>query len=157
MADDLRTRVGAMLAEHHVMTLATHGREGPWAAAVFYAAQDLRLYFLSSPRSRHALQLAESAEVAATVQHDYDDWPAIRGLQIAGRAIPVPDAEVAGVRALYEQRFPLIGSGAGLPQAILRALDRIRWYRLEPTDIHLIDNRLGFGHREHLRCDGGAA
>jgi hypothetical protein len=157
MADDLRERVRALLAEHHVMTLATHGRDGPWAAAVFYAAQDLRLYFLSSPRSRHALQLAESPQVAATIQHDYADWPAIRGLQIAGRATPVPEPDVASVRALYEQRYPLIGAGGGMPQAILRALDRIRWYLLEPTDIHLIDNRLGFGHREHLRCgaEGG--
>ncbi|MBN8507715.1 MAG: pyridoxamine 5'-phosphate oxidase family protein [Burkholderiales bacterium] len=156
MADDLRARVLALLAEHHVMTLATHGRDGPWAAAVFYAAQGLRLYFLSSPRSRHAQQMAESPQVAATIQHDYDDWPAIRGLQIAGRATPVPEPEAAAVRALYERRYPLIGAGAGLPQAILRALDRIRWYVLEPTDIHLIDNRLGFGHREHLRCGDGA-
>lgn len=156
MSDDLRARVLALLDEHHVMTLATHGHDGPWAAAVFYAAQGLRLYFLSSPRSCHARQLAESPQVAATIQRDYDDWPAIRGLQIAGRASPVPDGAVDDVRALYARRFPRIGAGAGMPQAILRALDRIRWYVLEPSDIHLIDNRLGFGHREQLRCDGEA-
>jgi hypothetical protein len=66
----------------------------------------------------------------------------------------VPEPEVADVRALYQQRHPLIGAGAGMPQAILRALDRIRGYVLEPTDIHPIDNQLGFGHRKHLRCGG---
>lgn len=156
MADDLRERVQALLAEHHVMTLATQGREGPWAAAVFYAAQGLDLYFLSSPRSRHARQLSESPQVAATIQRDYDDWPEIRGLQIAGRVRPVAESDLARARALYERRYPRLGGAGGLPQAVLSALDRIRWYVLVPSDIHLIDNRLGFAHREHLRCGADA-
>ena len=38
---------------------------------------------------------------------------------------------------------------------ILEALDRIRWYEFAPDDIHLIDNTLGFGHREHLSPSSG--
>lgn len=153
MSAALRARVLALLAEHHVMTLASHGDDGPWAAAVFYAAQGLRLSFVSSPRSRHARQLERSPQVAATIQHDYADWPSIRGLQIAGRVQPVAPAELAAVRECYAQRYPLARAGGGAPEAILRAFERIRWYELVPSDIHLIDNRLGFGHREHLRCD----
>jgi len=37
-----------------------------------------------------------------------------------------------------------------VPRKILEALDRIRWYELVPEDIHLIDNTLGFAHRELL-------
>ena len=37
MSANLPPEVAAYLAGHHVMTLATHGPEGPWAAAVFYA------------------------------------------------------------------------------------------------------------------------
>ena len=78
----LRERVLEQLAEHHVLTLATAGPEGPWAAAVFYAHDGLTLYFLSSPNSRHSLNIADGAEVAATIQRDYDDWPGIHGLQL---------------------------------------------------------------------------
>ena len=96
MSPPLKARVLALLGEHHVMTLASVGADGPWAAAVFYAHDDLRLYFLSAPTSRHAVNLAAE------------------------------------------------------PRAIMEALNRIRWYEFVPDDIHLIDNTLGFGHREHL-------
>ncbi|MEZ5615380.1 MAG: pyridoxamine 5'-phosphate oxidase family protein [Rhodocyclaceae bacterium] len=150
MSAALRDRVLALLGEHHVMTLATVGADGPWAAAVFYAHEDLRLYFLSAPNTRHAENLARDPRVAATIQRDYDDWPGIRGLQISGTVRAVAADDEARVRALYQQRYPLIAGGAGVPRKILEALDRIRWYALVPDDIHLIDNTLGFAHREHL-------
>jgi uncharacterized protein YhbP (UPF0306 family) len=146
----LRERVLEQLAEHHVLTLATAGPEGPWAAAVFYAHDGLTLYFLSSPNSRHSLNIADGAEVAATIQRDYDDWPGIHGLQLCGRAEPVPANDVAIVRERYGKRFPVVGLAARAPAAIVRALDRIRWYALYPRSIWVVDNRLGFGHREQL-------
>jgi uncharacterized protein YhbP (UPF0306 family) len=146
----LRERVLEQLADHHVMTVATIGPEGPWAAAVFYAHDDLTLYFLSSPTSRHSLNIASGADVAVTIQRDYNDWPGIRGLQLRGRAEPVPTKDEAIVRSLYGSRFPIVGLAAKAPATIVRALDRIRWYALSPRSICLIDNRLGFGHREQL-------
>lgn len=150
MGASLRERVLALLGEHHVMTLSTIGADGPWAAAVFYAHEDLRLYFLSAPSTRHAQHLAADPRAAATIQRDYDDWPGIRGLQIAGTVRTVAPEDEARVRALYQSRYPLIGGGAGVPRKILEALDKIRWYEFVPDDIHLIDNTLGFAHREHL-------
>ena len=150
MGASLRERVLALLGEHHVMTLATVGADGSWAAAVFYAHEDLRLYFLSSPTSRHAENLARDPRAAATIQRDYDDWPGIRGLQLAGTVRAVAREDEARVRALYQEHYPLIGGGAGVPRKLLEALDKIRWYEFVPKDIHLIDNTLGFAHREHL-------
>ncbi|CAG1005021.1 hypothetical protein BURK2_03347 [Burkholderiales bacterium] len=153
MTAPLRDRILTFLAEHHVMTLATVGPDGPWAAAVFYAAEDLSLYFLSAPSTRHAQHLAAHPHVAVTIQRDYDDWPGIRGLQLVGEVRLVESRDQARVRALYQRRFPLIGGGAGVPRKILEALDKIRWYEFRPCDIHLIDNRLGFAHREHWSSD----
>ncbi|MCB1892999.1 MAG: pyridoxamine 5'-phosphate oxidase family protein [Rhodocyclaceae bacterium] len=150
MTIPLREKVLAFLGEHHVMTLSTAGPQGPWAAAVFYAHDNLRLYFLSSPTSRHAECLAADPRAAATIQRDYDDWPGIRGLQLTGSVRAVAAADEARVRALYQQRYPLIGGGAGVPRKILEALQKIRWYELVPDDIYLIDNTLGFAHREHM-------
>ncbi len=58
MSDELRTQVIEYLDRHNVMTLATVGPQGPWAAAVFYVHDldvrgGLRLHFLSAPTSRH--------------------------------------------------------------------------------------------------------
>ena len=155
MTETLREKALAFLGEHHVMTLATTGADGPWAAAVFYAHADLRLYFLSSPTSRHAACIAADPRVAATIQRDYDDWPGIRGLQLAGSVRAVAAEDEARVRALYQQRYPLIGGGAGVPRAILEALKKIRWYELVPEEIYLIDNTLGFAHREHFSPSSG--
>jgi uncharacterized protein YhbP (UPF0306 family) len=155
MSTPLRERVLAFLGEHHVMTLATVGRDGPWAAAVFYAHDGLKLYFLSAPSSRHAECLAADPRVAATIQRDYDDWPGIRGLQISGTARAVAPADEARIRTLYQQRYPLVGGGAGVPRAIMEALNKIRWYELVPENVYLIDNTLGFAHREHLSPSSG--
>jgi hypothetical protein len=146
----LRQRVLDELAEHHVLTLATTGPEGLWAAAVFYANDDLNLYFLSAPTSRHAVNIGAGAQVAGTIQRDYDDWPGIRGLQLSGWAEPLATADEAAARRLYGGRFPVVGLAAKAPPAILRALDKVRWYVFRPDALWLIDNRLGFGHREHL-------
>ena len=156
MKAPLRERVLALLSEHHVTTLSSVGSDGPWAAAVFYAHDGLKLYFLSAPTSRHAQHLAADPRVAATIQRDYDDWPGIRGLQLKGTVREVAAEDEARVRALYQQRYPLIGGGAGVPRKILEALDKIRWYELVPEDIYLIDNTLGFAHREHLSPSPGS-
>ncbi|MCP4360184.1 MAG: pyridoxamine 5'-phosphate oxidase, partial [Chloroflexi bacterium] len=75
----LTERTLAYLRDHNVMTLATNGPEGLWAAAVFYVNVDFRLYFLSSPTTRHSLNIAARPAVAATIQEDYGDWLAIKG------------------------------------------------------------------------------
>ncbi len=74
----------AYLASHHVMTLATNGRQGPWAAAVFYANAGFDLVFLSAPATRHARNLAFDPHAAVTVQEDCRDWPDIKGVQLEG-------------------------------------------------------------------------
>ncbi len=146
-ADAVRGRVLAFLAAHSVMTLAT---AEPWAAAVFYVSDGLTLYYLSSPRSRHAQTLATDARVAVTIQDDQDDWRAIRGIQLAGAVEPVASAFEAHVRALYAAKFPVIGSTAAAVAPIVEALKRIRWYRVVPHTVYFVDNTEGFGTRHRL-------
>ncbi len=148
-------RIDAFLDAHHVMTLATVGERGPWAAAVFYAPERTpagrALVFLSSPRSRHAEDLARDPRVAVTIQRDYDDWPEITGVQAEGRVERVDGDSRERLRALYAQRFPRV---ARAPGRVAEALARVHWYRFVPARMYLIDNRLGFGHRDEIDCDG---
>jgi uncharacterized protein len=139
--------VEAFLAAHHVMTLATCRARKPWAAAVFYAADRLALYFVSAPVSRHCADIDASGEAAAAVHAECRDWRDIKGLQIEGEAKRLSGAAARRAARLYAQKFVELASA---PEAIRKALEKGAWYRLSPTRIRLIDNAVAFGHREEL-------
>jgi uncharacterized protein YhbP (UPF0306 family) len=138
------------LEAHNVVTLATTGPEGTWAAAVFYANTGFTLYFLSSPTSRHGRNIGDDAEVAATIQEDYSDWREIKGIQLEGRAKRLEGSERAEAEARFGAKFPRLVSPAVVPSAIARALRLVAWYELEPTRVYFVDNSRGFGNRDEI-------
>ena len=146
--------VAAYLSGHHVMTLATHGAEGPWAAAVFYASDGASLIFLSAPNTRHCRNLAQDSRCAATIQEDYREWSQIKGIQLEGRVVELQDEEEKRAQHLYGEKFPIVGAVTDVPPAIIKALARVRWYRLVPEHFHFIDNSQGFGHRDEIDLSG---
>jgi len=146
---DLRATLLAWLAGHNVLTLATQGSEGPWAAAVYYVNDDFTLYFLSPPTTRHCRNLDRDPRFAATIQKDEADWRRITGVQIEGRASRVDGRESLRAAALYARKFAF-ADPARASGAILAALAKVAWYRLSPDALYLIDNTQGLGHRERL-------
>lgn len=138
------------LRDHHVATLATCGSEGPWAAAVFYVNDGHSLYFLSSPTSRHCRDLGQNQHVAVTIQEDYSDWLEIKGVQIEGVAREISGAEEDMARKLYGEKFPVVGLLAQAPAAIVKALAKVRWYRIVPHRMYFIDNSGGLGNRDEI-------
>ena len=146
----MNEQVLAYLREHRVMTLATHGTAGVWAAAVFYANDGFDLIFLSSPASRHCGNLAENPRIAATIQEDYADWPEIKGVQLEGVAREIGGTREEQARHLYGEKFPIIRRLAQAPVAIARAMGKVRWYEVVPERLYFIDNSAGFGHRDEV-------
>jgi uncharacterized protein len=146
--------VADYLGAHHVMTLATHGVEGPWASAVFYANDGASLIFLSAPGTRHCRNLAQDSRCAATIQEDCNDWKRIKGIQLEGRVVQLQGDEEKRARHLYGEKFPIVGAAAVIPPAIVEALARVRWFRLTPERLHFIDNSKGFGHRDEIDLSG---
>lgn len=136
------------------MTLATHGAEGPWASAVFYANAGASLIFLSAPNTRHCRNLAQDSRCAATIQEDCDDWKQIKGIQLEGRVIELQGEEEKRARHLYGEKFPIVGVAAGVPSVIVKALARVRWFSLVPAHLYFIDNSKGFGHRDEIDLSG---
>ena len=153
----LRARVLEYLRAHHVMTLATHGGAGPWAAAVFYVNEGLTLYWLSAPTSRHSLDLGRNPQVAVTVHEDYTDWPQIKGVQIEGVAAEIAGDEAERARALYGGKYPVIGNLSQTPASIVVALAKASWYKLVPERLLFIDNSVAFGYREQLDPDAASS
>ncbi|HEU4351391.1 MAG TPA: pyridoxamine 5'-phosphate oxidase family protein [Burkholderiales bacterium] len=139
----MREKALSYLAAHNVMTLAT---KSVWAAAVFYASEGFDLYFVSSPRSRHARDLAEDPRVAAAIHEDYRDWRAIRGIQLSGTAERLGGAARAAALACYRQKFPFLE----IETTLLEVLGKIACYRVMPTEMHFLDNNLGFGARARV-------
>lgn len=140
------------MAGHHVVTLATHGPLGIWAAAVFYANEGFNLYFLSAGHTRHAQNIAASPRVAATIQADYTDWTEIKGIQLEGTVRLLAGQERVDGFSLYAKRFGFLNQPVSAVEA---ALSRVNWYRLTPSRLYFVDNSRGFGHRDEIDLPDG--
>jgi uncharacterized protein YhbP (UPF0306 family) len=153
MAEELKRQILDYLQTHNTMTLATCAADVPWAATVFYASEELNLYFFSAPDSRHCTNLALNPQVAVTVQEDYRDWRAIKGVQLEGTATLVDSVlQKAAAMAVYARKYPDIiklfaDPGSGL---LHRAFLKVKFYRVTPERVFFIDNVQGFGKRQEL-------
>ena len=158
-SSSLQSRLSEFLAAHTTLTLATVGPDGaPAAAAVFYAHDaDLNLYFLSEERTQHGQNLLAAPRVAGTIQADGQDWRAIQGMQVRGRAEPAPAGELAHAAAVYGRKYAFVAAllvGASGPGALTGPLAQARFWVLRPAWFRLIDNTVRFGFKETLALGG---
>jgi uncharacterized protein YhbP (UPF0306 family) len=135
------------LGQHSVMSLATHGPWGLWAAAVFYANDDFTLFFLSAGHTRHGRNIAANPWAAATIQENYRDWPEIQGLQLAGTVELLNGKEKVAAIKSYNKKYPFLSNSG---QVVNAALKKVNWYRLIPQQLYFVDNTKGFGHRDEI-------
>lgn len=144
-------RIAAFLDAHHVMSLATCGAQGPHAANVFYVRDGFVLLWISDPNSRHSMELKADGRVAATIAPDYRDFGDVCGVQICGTAHRVADAsERRRAQTLLKTRYPFLKRLSDGPLAMKNAYESAELYRLDPNRMVIIDNRLGFGHKDTL-------
>jgi hypothetical protein len=142
-----REKALAYLAQHTVMSLATYGDRGLWAAAVFYASDGFDLYFLSAGHTRHGRNLSDNPRAAATIQENYVDWPAIQGIQLEGVVTQLAGVQQAAAIARYLAKFSFLAQAG---EAVQGQLTKVNWYRLRPDRLYFVDNSLGFGHRDEI-------
>jgi uncharacterized protein YhbP (UPF0306 family) len=158
MPEELKQQILNYLEAHNTMTLATCSREIPWAATVFYANDDLRLYFFSAPESRHCENLAVNPRVAVTIQEDYKDWRRIKGIQLEGTVAAVDSVvEKAKAMLVYARKYPDVISLFTNPAsgAFYKAFLKVKFYCVTPGKVLFIDNEQGFGKRQELPLPGG--
>ncbi len=152
MQGESAERALAYLETHHVMTLATNGPLGLWAAAVFYASEGFDLTFLSASHTRHAQNITASPRVAATIQEDYADWSTIQGIQLEGLVRRLSGVEQEAALRRYADKFLFLQQPIAVVEA---ALSRVTWYCLSPDRLYFVDNGRGFGHRDEIDLDLG--
>lgn len=142
-----RERALAYLQEHQVLTLATSGPDGVWAAAVFYVNDGFDLYFLSAGHTRHASHIAQNPRVAGTIQEDYTGWQEIKGIQLEGTVSLLAGRKRKIALTLYWKKYPFLAEAG---EAVKTALAGVNWYCLVPEHVYFIDNSKGFGHRDQV-------
>lgn len=153
MSEELKQRILDYLRTHNTMTLATTHTDLPWGATVFFASEDLHLYFFSAPDSRHCQNLEVNPRVAVTIQEDYQDWRQIKGIQLEGRVALVDGIfEKAKAMTIYAAKYPEViklftNPGSGV---FYQAFLRVKFYRVTPEKVFFIDNAQGFGKRQEL-------
>ena len=153
MSKELKQQFLDYLQSHNTMTLATCAGDLPWAATVFYASDDLRIYFFSAPDSRHCQNLSANARVAVTIQEDYKDWRKIKGIQLKGKVVLVDGIlEKAKAMAIYARKYPEVIKLFTDPASgvFYKAFLKVRFYCVEPEKVFFIDNEQGFGKRQEL-------
>ena len=153
MADDLKQQILEYMQAHNTMTLATSVGDIPWAATVFYANDDLRLYFISAPDSRHCQNLTVNARLAVTIQEDYQDWRQIKGIQLEGNVALVDGVlEKTKAMAVYARKYPGVIKLFADPASgvFYKAFLKVKFYCVTPQKVFFIDNEQGFGKRQEL-------
>jgi uncharacterized protein YhbP (UPF0306 family) len=156
MSNELKEQILDYLRSHNTMTLATTVGDLPWAATVFFASEDLHLYFFSAPDSRHCQNLAANPRVAVTIQEDYQDWRKIKGIQLEGRVALVDGMlEKTKAMAIYAVKYPEIIKLFTNPASELfyKAFLKVKFYCVMPDKVFFIDNAQGFGKRQELTID----
>lgn len=153
MSEVLKRQILDYIESHNTMTLGTCHGDLPWAATVFYASDEFRLYFFSAPDSRHCQNLAINPRVAVTIQEDYRDWLKIKGIQLEGKVLPVDSlVEKAKAMSVYARKYPDVMKVFTNPAGgvFYKAFLKVKFYCVAPERIFYIDNEQGFGKRQEL-------
>jgi nitroimidazol reductase NimA-like FMN-containing flavoprotein (pyridoxamine 5'-phosphate oxidase superfamily) len=142
--DTLKSKILELLDHYRIMTLATNRPDGwPQATTVGYVNDGLMIYFLCSPQSQKAANLAQDNRVSLSIDHDVSDPIAITGLSMAAQAQPVTDpTEVARAMNPLLTRYPEYAAFP-MPQP-----EEIAVYRVLPKVISVLDYSKGFGHSD---------
>ncbi len=140
-----------LLETQRTLVLATADPE-PWSAPVYYVLRGDRLYFFSSPKSRHIGAVLDGRRCAGAIFRDSEDWRDIEGLQMDGRVEQVgmgPSA--ASAFGAYIKKFPTVKDFFDRDSFDLDEFKqrfRSELYALAPERAFYLNNRLGFGTRQ---------
>ncbi len=153
MADLNLKLVRELLQSQRTMTLATADPE-PWSAPVYFVYLRQRLYFFSSPSSRHIIAADKSGHGAASIFRDGDSWRHIEGLQMDGTIERISlGAEALAAYGGYLQKFPsvkdfFVGTEFDFDQFLKRF--RTQLYTFLPRQVFYLNNKAGLGKRQAI-------
>jgi hypothetical protein len=148
LPDDMRPVLREFLVTHSTLALATAGEQDgrPQVAPLFFASDDdFNIYWISSPDSRHSLNIADWDDVGAAVYEQTWEWNGIKGVQIEGSARAViGDEEHNRALAVYKAKFPFVN------ERFEALIEQSIFYVLRPRWIRWLDNARRFGYKQEF-------
>jgi hypothetical protein len=91
-----------------------------------------------------------------TIQEDYKDWRAIKGIQLEGKVMLIDGLlEKPKAMAVYGRKFADVIKLFTDPASgiFYRAFLKVKFYRVVPEKLFFIDNQQGFGKRQELNLE----
>ncbi len=122
------------LRAQKTLTLATTGRDGPWAATMTYVHSGRDIYIWTRPDTNTARNLSDDPTVAFTIDEYAGDWRQTRGLQGRGEATSVEGEGVAVASDLFGDKFPDLRPGS---------TTTVLFFKITPRTLDFIDNTRG--------------
>lgn len=128
MVEEHQAIVRDIVIANTYLTLATTDGEQPWVAPVQYVADDdLNLYFVSLPDSRHMAHIAVNPAVGVAIFDSRQPPFTCRGIQIEG---------TADAYSTSDNPFARIG-GFDWPDDLQELVPGYVAVRIEPTRVYL--------------------
>lgn len=135
-----------VLEKASLLSLGTTGNDGPWVAdVVFLHDDDLNIYWISSPKTRHSQNILENGKAAGSITYLAESKAANFGIQFEGKA-----EKLDGINFdLLIKYLKKKGSKLPSPSQASEMLNNRSWYKITPSKIFLIDEEnFGFKRQE---------
>ncbi len=91
MDNKILKKIGHLITQTRVMTIAVSNDNTPWAAPVYFIFIDDMFFFFSSKTSKHITNGIDQNMIAASIFNDADCMEEIYGLQMLGRIKKISD------------------------------------------------------------------
>ena len=130
----------AIVADNVYMTLATADAEGrPWASPVWFAAEDYAdYYWVSSPESRHSLNLRARPELGVVIFDSHVSPGAGQAVYMEATARELEGSELEeGIRVFSRVSEERVGSAWSLDDVVAPA--PLRLYRATASRVSMLD------------------
>ena len=146
MDEAIRKTIQAILDGQRIMSVATLRPDGwPQATTVGYVNDGMTLYFLCSPDSQKAANLARDNRMSLTINPDAGQLMQITGLSMAAFAEKVEDPDEADrVLRMMPAKYPVQQDLA----VAMPTRDQICIFHVMPKVISVLDYSKGFGHAD---------
>lgn len=131
---DVKRRVQEVLERGYLISLGTQDGGGVWVADVIYTYDDnLNLYWMSYPTTRHSKAIEKNHQVAGSITvTSYGEKPEL-GLQLSGSV-----EKLDGIPPEAVARY-FLKQNKSLPEENEDVLDGHMWYVLHPAKLELLD------------------
>lgn len=143
---DAKEKTLELLSKTHLMSLATNDENGIWVAdVIFIHNNDLDIYWMSSPKTRHSKAILKDNKVAGTITHSTKSKEPNLAIQFEGIAEKLEGTNFKLlIKHLAKRNYdvPKISEAE-------KILGNSSWYKLKPTKIGLIDEEnFGFERQD---------